>query len=73
MIAKDTQYRHSISNSGSIHQPIGNRSQTSVQELEEDVCPPKEFMGDRQRLSRFGRIMVHQDEFTAVRCTGIVV
>ena len=45
MIAKDTQYRHSISNSGSIHQPIGNRSQTSVQELEEDVCPPKEFMG----------------------------
>ena len=45
MIAKDTQYRHSISNTGSIHQPIGNQSQTSVQELEEEVCPPKEFMG----------------------------
>src|SRR5258708_12765660 len=45
LIAKDTQYRHSISNTGSIHQPIGNQSQTSVQELEEEVCPPKEFMG----------------------------
>jgi type IV secretory pathway TraG/TraD family ATPase VirD4 len=45
MIAKDTQYRHSISNTGSIHQPIGNQSQTAVQELEEEVCPPKEFMG----------------------------
>jgi TraM recognition site of TraD and TraG len=44
MIAKDTQYRHSISNTGSIHQPIGNQSQASVQEVEEEVCPPKEFM-----------------------------
>ena len=45
VIAKETQYRHSISTSGSIHQPIGVNSQASVTEVEEDACPPKEFIG----------------------------
>ena len=45
VIAKDTTYKHSISSSGSIHQPIGLNSQISVSEIEEDSCPPKEFIG----------------------------
>ena len=40
IIAKETTYRHSISANGS----SGN-SQTSVTEVEEDSCPPKEFVG----------------------------
>lgn len=45
VIAKETTYKHSISTSGSIHQPIGLNSQTSVNEVEDDSCPPKEFIG----------------------------
>ncbi|MGA8657785.1 MAG: TraM recognition domain-containing protein [Chthoniobacterales bacterium] len=45
IIAKETLYKHSISTSGSIHAPIGVNSQTSVSEVEEDSCPPKEFIG----------------------------
>jgi hypothetical protein len=45
VVAKETTYRHSISSSGSIHQAIGLNSQTSVSEVEEDSCPPKEFIG----------------------------
>jgi TraM recognition site of TraD and TraG len=52
VIGKDTQYRHSISNTGSIHQPVGNQTQTSVQEVEEEVCQPKEFMGLKNGAAR---------------------
>jgi hypothetical protein len=45
VIAKETTYKHSISTTGSINQPIGLNSQTSVNEVEEDSCPPKEFIG----------------------------
>jgi type IV secretory pathway TraG/TraD family ATPase VirD4 len=51
VIAKETTYKHSISTTGSINQPFGLNSQTSVSEIEEDSCPPKEFIalknGDR--------------------------
>jgi hypothetical protein len=46
IIAKETTYRHSISANGS----SGN-SQTCVTEVEEDSCPPKEFI----RLKNSGR------------------
>jgi hypothetical protein len=45
VIAKETTYKHSISTSGSVHTAIGLNSQTSVSEVEEDSCPPKEFIG----------------------------
>ena len=45
VIAKETAYKHSISTSGSIHTAVGVNSQTSVTEVEEDSCPPKEFIG----------------------------
>ena len=45
VIAKETTYKHSISSSGSIHQAVGLNTQTSVTEVEEDSCPPKEFIG----------------------------
>ena len=45
VIAKETTYKHSISTSGSIHTAIGLNSQMSVSEVEEDSCPPKEFIG----------------------------
>ena len=45
VIAKETGYKHSISTSGSIHAAIGLNSQTSITEVEEDSCPPKEFIG----------------------------
>jgi hypothetical protein len=47
VIAKETTYKHSISSSGSVHTAIGLNSQTSVSEVEEDSCPPKEFIGLR--------------------------
>ena len=45
VIAKETTYKHSISTSGSIHTAVGVNSQTSVTEVEEDSCAPKEFIG----------------------------
>jgi hypothetical protein len=45
VIAKETTYKQSISTSGSVHTAIGLNSQTSVSEVEEDSCPPKEFIG----------------------------
>jgi hypothetical protein len=45
VIAKETAYKHSISNSGSLQSSSGFSSNTSVTEVEEDSCPPKEFIG----------------------------
>ena len=45
VIAKETSYKPSISTTGSIHAAIGANSQISVTEVEEDSCPPKEFIG----------------------------
>ena len=45
VIAKETQYRHSLSSSGSIQSSQGFNASTSVSEVEEDSCPPKEFIG----------------------------
>jgi hypothetical protein len=39
------EYKHSISTSGSIYSAGGANSQSSVTEVEEDSCPPKEFIG----------------------------
>jgi hypothetical protein len=47
VIAKETCYKHSISTSGSIYAAGGANSQSSVTEVEEDSCPPKEFIGLR--------------------------
>jgi len=43
VIAKETQYKHSMSSSGSVQSNSGFNDQTSVSEVEEDSCPPKEF------------------------------
>ena len=45
MIAKETQYKHSMSSSGSLQSNSGFNSQTSVSEVEEESCSPKEFIG----------------------------
>jgi hypothetical protein len=45
VIAKETGYKHSISTGGSIRAAIGLNSQISINEVEEDSCPPKEFIG----------------------------
>ena len=45
VIAKETQYKHSMSSSGSLQSNNGFNSQTSVSEVEEDSCSPKEFIG----------------------------
>ena len=45
VIAKETGYKHSLSNSGSLQSSSGFSSNTSVTEVEEDSCPPKEFIG----------------------------
>jgi type IV secretory pathway TraG/TraD family ATPase VirD4 len=45
VIAKETSYKHSISTRGSIQGAIGLNSQASFTEVEEDSCPPKEFIG----------------------------
>jgi hypothetical protein len=45
VIAKETSYRHSLSSSGSVSSSQGFNSSASVTELEEDSCPPKEFIG----------------------------
>jgi TraM recognition site of TraD and TraG len=47
VIAKETAYKHSLSNSGSLQSSSGFSSNTSVSEVEEDSCPPKEFIGLR--------------------------
>jgi hypothetical protein len=45
VIAKETAYKHSLSNSGSLQSSSGFSSNASVTEVEEDSCPPKEFIG----------------------------
>jgi hypothetical protein len=45
VIAKETQYKHSMSSSGSLQSNSGFNSQTSVSEVEEESCSPKEFIG----------------------------
>jgi hypothetical protein len=45
VIAKETAYKHSLSNSGSLQSSSGFSSNASVSEVEEDSCPPKEFIG----------------------------
>jgi len=45
VIAKETAYKQSMSSSGSIQSATGFNSQFSVSEVEEDSCPPKEFIG----------------------------
>jgi hypothetical protein len=45
VIAKETAYKQSMSSSGSIQSTTGFNSQFSVSEVEEDSCPPKEFIG----------------------------
>jgi hypothetical protein len=45
VIAKETAYKQSMSSSGSIQSANGFNSQFSVSEVEEDSCPPKEFIG----------------------------
>jgi type IV secretory pathway TraG/TraD family ATPase VirD4 len=47
VIAKETAYRHSLSASGSVSSSQGFNSSASVSEVEEDSCPPKEFIGLR--------------------------
>jgi hypothetical protein len=45
VIAKETAYKHSLSNSGSLQSSSGFSSNASVSEVEEESCPPKEFIG----------------------------
>ncbi len=45
VIAKETTYKHSLSTSGSVSNSQGFNSSASVNEYEEDSCPPKEFIG----------------------------
>jgi hypothetical protein len=45
VIAKETQYKHSLNSSGSLQSNSGFNSGSSVSEVEEDSCPPKEFIG----------------------------
>ena len=42
---KETAYKHSLSSSGSLQSSSGFNASTSVSEIEEDSCPPKEFIG----------------------------
>jgi TraM recognition site of TraD and TraG len=45
VIAKETAYKQSVSSSGSIQSGSGFNNQFSVSEVEEESCPPKEFIG----------------------------
>jgi type IV secretory pathway TraG/TraD family ATPase VirD4 len=45
VIAKETTYKQSVSSSGSVQSATGFNSQFSVTEVEEESCPPKEFIG----------------------------
>jgi len=45
VIAKETSYKHSLSSSGSLQSSSGFSAGTNVSEVEEDSCPPKEFIG----------------------------
>jgi hypothetical protein len=45
VIAKETTYKQSVSSSGSIQCGSGFNNQFSVTEVEEESCPPKEFIG----------------------------
>ena len=77
-IAKDTQYRHSISGSGSVSAASGPTSNVSVSEVEEDSCPPKEFIGLKNGgkknnytveaiLFQSGRLWRKSERWTTVR------
>jgi hypothetical protein len=57
VIAKETGYKHSLSASGSIQSATGFNSQTSVSEVEEDSCPPKEFIGLKNGGGKNGGIV----------------
>src|SRR5271166_3881881 len=45
VIAKETAYKQSMSSSGSVQSSSGFNSQFSVSEVEEESCPPKEYIG----------------------------
>ena len=45
VIAKETNYKHSLSNSGSINSNQGFNASASVSEVYEDSCQPHEFIG----------------------------
>jgi hypothetical protein len=45
VIAKETAYKQSVLSSGSVQSSNGFNNQFSVSEVEEDSCPPKEFIG----------------------------
>jgi type IV secretory pathway TraG/TraD family ATPase VirD4 len=45
VIAKETTFKQSVSSSGSIQSGSGFNNQYSVTEVEEESCPPKEFIG----------------------------
>ena len=57
VIAKETQYKHSLSSSGSLQSNSGFSSNTSVSEVEEDSCPPKEFIGLKNGGKKNGYIV----------------
>ena len=45
VVAKETDYKHSLSNSGSINSNQGFNASASVSEVYEDSCQPHEFIG----------------------------
>ena len=57
VIAKETQYRMSVSTTGTVHQPIDLNPQWSVQEVNEDSCPPEEFINLKNGGKRNGLIV----------------
>jgi hypothetical protein len=80
VIAKETQYKLSLSNSSSTNQPIGLNSQISVAESEEDSCAPKEFIGLKNGglknklivegiLFQSGRLWKRDERWSVVRFT----
>jgi len=57
VIAKETGYKHSLSTSGSVQSTGGFNSQASVSEVEEDSCPPKQFVGLKNGGPRNGNVV----------------
>jgi hypothetical protein len=57
VIAKETAYKQSLSNSGSLQSSTGFSSNASVTEVEEDSCPPKEFIGLKNGGKKNGYIV----------------
>jgi type IV secretory pathway TraG/TraD family ATPase VirD4 len=57
VIAKETGYKHSLSNSGSIQSASGFNASASVSEVEEDSCAPKEFIGLKNGGPKNGNIV----------------